>query len=105
MISLSVTIYQHGDADQFKVHLKEGDAELQDVTDQYEIAACATPDGRNGWAVFEKEPKAEPVQVTLNGAPVCGGTAHPMDGRCEKCGAQVDSTGVCSAVAQSRYSR
>lgn len=49
---LTITLYQDADGnDRFKV--MAGDP-LTDLTDQYELVATATPDGRVGFAVFKR---------------------------------------------------
>ena len=58
MISLHVTIYADGDDDRFKVMVPDDDGNLIDLTEQYEVDACATEDGRAGFTVVAKD-KAE----------------------------------------------
>ncbi len=55
MISLHVTIYDAGQGDQFKVLAGDDSEELVEVTDQYEVAAIETEDGRSGFAVVKLE--------------------------------------------------
>lgn len=55
MIDLNITLYKDADGnDRFKVMAPSGE-QLVDVTDQYEMAATSTPDGRTGFAVFRTE--------------------------------------------------
>lgn len=50
---ITITLYKDAEGnDRFKVMAGE---QLIDVTDQYEMAATSTPDGRTGFAVFRTE--------------------------------------------------
>ncbi len=52
---ITITLYKDAEGnDRFKVMAPDGE-QLVDVTDQYEMAATTTPDGRTGFAVFRKE--------------------------------------------------
>lgn len=62
MISLHLTIYDlEGDEDRFKVTAVDTeDGEPIDVTDQYEVVAVETPEGRGGFAVFKVQNSGQP---------------------------------------------
>lgn len=57
MIQLHVTVWKDDDGnDRFIVMAEQPPARgLVDVTDQYELAAVATPEGRPGFAVFRRQ--------------------------------------------------
>lgn len=55
---LVVTLYEDDKGqDRFKVYWAEGEGEAEDITEQYEVAAVATEDGRRGFTVIKKEPE------------------------------------------------
>ena len=57
MISLHITIYQADDGDRYKVHTIDPDlGEPEDVTEDYEVTAVETEDGRAGFAVVKVLP-------------------------------------------------
>lgn len=58
MISMTITLYTTDDGDRFKVMAVDDQGDLVDVTDGYEVAACATDDGRVGFTVVPKEKAA-----------------------------------------------
>ena len=58
MIDLTLTLYnmEDGAGDRFHAAAIDADTgEPIDVTDQYEVVAIQTPDGRTGFAVFKRE--------------------------------------------------
>lgn len=58
MISLHVTLYTDGDTDRFCVKSQadpDEPGQLDDVTESYDVVAIATEDGRQGFAVINKE--------------------------------------------------
>ena len=56
MIQLHITLYQTEEGDRFKVNAVDANdpEKMLDVTDDYEIVAIETPDGRGGFAVLQK---------------------------------------------------
>lgn len=62
MIQLHVTVYADPDGDRFKVMVPDEAGDLIDLTEQYDVAACMTEDGRPGFTVVSKEP----VETKLN---------------------------------------
>ena len=59
MISLSITVYTtENGGDAFQVHAADSrdPANLRDVTDQYELVAMQTDDGKEGFAVLKPSP-------------------------------------------------
>ncbi len=52
---LTLTIYKvEGELDRFRAH-SVVDGKVVDVTNQYEVTAAVTEDGRTGFAVFKRE--------------------------------------------------
>ncbi|GAF71792.1 unnamed protein product [marine sediment metagenome] len=63
MISLHITLYTQEVDDRFKITAVDPESgEPSDVTDQYEVVAAATPEGREGFAVFRKEQNCDQPQ-------------------------------------------
>jgi hypothetical protein len=56
MFHLTVTLTTTPEGDRFEVHSPDPNdpTNIQDVTEQYDLVAMATDDGRNGWAVLKK---------------------------------------------------
>ena len=56
MIQLHITLYQTEEGDRFKVNAVDPDDpdKLKDVTEDYDIVAMQTTDGREGFAVLKK---------------------------------------------------
>lgn len=55
MIQLHITLYQDdADNDRFKAIAVDDQGDLVDVTDEYELVACATEDGRVGFMCVAK---------------------------------------------------
>lgn len=56
MIQLHITLYQTEEGDRFKVNAVDPDdpEKMSDVTEDYEVVAIQTPDGRGGFAVLQK---------------------------------------------------
>jgi len=61
VISLHITVYETEDGDRFRVNAVSSDepTNVKDVTEQYELLAAETEDGRVGFTVMRKA--AEPV--------------------------------------------
>lgn len=51
---LTISIYQTEDGDRFKVYASAGQT-LTEITDQYELVATKTDDGREGFLVVKRE--------------------------------------------------
>jgi len=59
MISMTITVYTtKNGGDAFQVHAADSSRQgiLMDVTDQYELVAMQTDDGKQGYAVLKAEP-------------------------------------------------
>lgn len=64
MISLHVTLWRNDDgSERYRVNaVNDKNPEMvEDVTDQYEVVAMATEDGKEGFAVLKSE---QPVEVS-----------------------------------------
>ena len=55
MIKIVVTVYQSAGGDRFKVHTADENDNAVEVTDQYEVVAMQTEDGRTGFAVIKEK--------------------------------------------------
>lgn len=61
MISLHITVYETEDGDRFRVNAVDSDdpTTVKDMTDQYELLAAETEDGRVGFTVMRKAEAAQ----------------------------------------------
>lgn len=61
MISLHVTVYETEDGDRFRVNAVDGKepTKVKDVTDQYEMVAAQTEDGRVGFTILKRAPQPQ----------------------------------------------